>query len=57
MVPLRSLRVVSSVVGVGVGPTSFNKRVMSNETVKSIPKIAAAITDQNCHQMVDAKVM
>lgn len=57
MVPLWSLRVGSSVVGVGVGTPTFTKRLMSNATVKSIPKIAAAITDQNCHQMVGAKVV
>lgn len=55
MVPLRSVRVGSSIFGVGVGTTNFTKRLMSNATVKSIPfsinnskgkqlKIAVAIT-------------
>ncbi|KAG7570047.1 AP endonuclease 1 [Arabidopsis thaliana x Arabidopsis arenosa] len=63
VVPIRSLRVGSSIVGVGVGTRSVNKRLMSNATVKSIPfsinnskgkevlKIVGAATDQNCHQM------
>lgn len=66
VVPLRSLRVGSSIVGVRIGTISFNKRLMSNATLKSIPfsinnserkelKIVAAATDQNCHQMVGAK--
>ncbi|EFH56191.1 apurinic endonuclease-redox protein [Arabidopsis lyrata subsp. lyrata] len=61
VVPLRSLRVGSSIVG---GTRSFNKRLMSNATVtvKSVPfsinnskgkelKIVGAATDQNCLQM------
>ncbi|CAH2058530.1 unnamed protein product [Thlaspi arvense] len=65
VVPLRSLRVGSSVVGVGVGTISFNKRLMSSATAKSRTffinnskgkelKIAAAATGRNCHQMVGA---
>ncbi|KAL0740031.1 hypothetical protein Bca4012_081544 [Brassica carinata] len=37
VVPLRSLRVGSSIVSVRVGTTSFNKRLMSNATAKSVP--------------------
>lgn len=62
VVPLRSLRVGSSFVGVGVGTRSFNKRLMSNATAFSINnskrkevKIAGAAIDQNCHQVVCAK--
>ncbi|VYS55185.1 unnamed protein product [Arabidopsis thaliana] len=58
VVPLRSLRVGSSFVGVGVGTRSFNKRLMSNATAFSINnskrkevKIAGAAIDQNCHQV------
>ncbi|EFH58047.1 hypothetical protein ARALYDRAFT_483247, partial [Arabidopsis lyrata subsp. lyrata] len=63
VVPIRSLSVGSSIVGVGVGTRSVNKRLMSNATVKSIPfsinnskgkevlEIVGAATDQNCHQM------
>jgi exodeoxyribonuclease-3 len=58
VVPLRSLRVGSSFVGVGVGTRSFNKRLMSNATAFSINnskrkelKIPGAAIDQNCHQM------
>ncbi|CAH8265603.1 unnamed protein product [Arabidopsis lyrata] len=59
----KSLSVGSSIVGVGVGTRSVNKRLMSNATVKSIPfsinnskgkevlEIVGAATDQNCHQM------
>ncbi|CAN8286991.1 unnamed protein product [Cochlearia groenlandica] len=59
VVSFRSLR-VDSFVGVGVGTLSFNKRLMSNATVKSLPfsinnnnkgKIAATATHQNCHKM------
>lgn len=65
MVPLRSLRVGSSIVGVGVRTVSFNKRLMSNATAKSIPfsindstkgkelKIIGAATNQ----MVGANVV
>nr|ACB29409.1 apurinic endonuclease-redox protein [Arabidopsis thaliana] len=58
VVPLRSLRVGSSFVGVGVGTRSFNKRLMSNATAFSINNskrkelnIPGAAIDQNCHQM------
>ncbi|KAJ0243112.1 hypothetical protein HA466_0203410 [Hirschfeldia incana] len=37
VVPFRSLRVGSSIVSVRVGTTSFNKRLMSNATAKSVP--------------------
>lgn len=37
VVPFRSLRFASSIVGVRVGTSSFNKRLMSNATAKSVP--------------------
>ncbi|KAJ0263453.1 hypothetical protein HA466_0038060 [Hirschfeldia incana] len=37
VVPFRSLRVGSSIISVRVGRTSFNKRLMSNATAKSVP--------------------
>ncbi|CAG7908384.1 unnamed protein product [Brassica rapa] len=37
VVPFRSLRFGSSIVSVRVGTSSFNKRLMSNATVKSVP--------------------
>ncbi|CAF2299095.1 unnamed protein product [Brassica napus] len=37
VVPFRSLRFASSIVSVRVGTSSFNKRLMSNATAKSVP--------------------
>ncbi|CAN7062916.1 unnamed protein product [Brassica rapa subsp. trilocularis] len=37
VVPFRSLRFGSSIVSVRVGTSSFNKRLMSNATAKSVP--------------------
>lgn len=61
MVPIRSLRAGSSIVGVGGGTIRLNKRLMSNATAfstnNSKGKELKLVAARDCHQMVGAKVV